>query len=46
VVFLGRRNVAGIESGTRLLVEGTIGTHGGHVAILNPQYRIIPDDPE
>lgn len=41
VVFLGRKEVAGIAPGARLVVEGMVGDHGGRVAILNPSYRII-----
>lgn len=41
VVFLGRKNVAGIAPGARLVVEGTVGEHRGRLAILNPEYRIL-----
>jgi hypothetical protein len=42
VVFLGRREVAGIHPGTRMAVEGMVGDHGGRMAILNPDYRLMP----
>jgi len=42
VVFLGRREVAGIHPGTRMVVEGMVGDHGGRMAILNPEYRLMP----
>jgi hypothetical protein len=42
VVFLGRRGIAGVDVGTRLLVEGTVGIHKGRLALLNPSYRILP----
>ena len=42
VVFLGRREVAGIHCGSHLVVEGTVGVHGGRLAILNPDYEIVP----
>jgi hypothetical protein len=42
VVFLGRREVAGIHPGTRMVVEGMVGDHGGRMAILNPDYRLMP----
>ena len=42
VVFLGRREVAGVHCGTELVVEGMVGEHGGRLAILNPDYEIIP----
>jgi len=41
VVFLGRRHVAGIHPGTRMVVEGMVGGHGGRLAILNPDYRLL-----
>jgi len=41
VVFLGRRKVAGIRPGTRLVVEGTVGSHDGHPAIVNPEYDFL-----
>ena len=41
VVFLGRRSVAGIQPGKYLLVEGTIGTHQGRLAVLNPRYEFL-----
>ena len=41
VVFLGRRQVAGIAPGAKIVVEGMVGDNGGRLAILNPQYRII-----
>ena len=41
VVFLGRRRVPGISVGTRLVVDGVVGEHHGHQAILNPTYEIL-----
>ena len=41
VVFLGRKHVAGIAPGARIVVEGMVGDHNGRLAILNPRYRII-----
>ncbi|MFI5041609.1 MAG: amino acid permease [Acidimicrobiales bacterium] len=41
VVFLGRRQVAGIAPGAKIVVEGMVGENGGRLAILNPEYRII-----
>jgi amino acid transporter len=41
VVFLGRRNVPGITTGTNLTVEGVVGSHMGQLAILNPTYEIV-----
>jgi len=41
VVFLGRREVAGIRPGTRLLARGIVGAHDGRLAILNPEYELL-----
>ncbi len=41
VVFLGRRSLAGIRSGTRIEATGTVGLHKARLAILNPRYRIL-----
>ncbi len=43
LVFLGRKHVAGLAPGVRLVAEGTVGEHGGKLAILNPLYRILPE---
>jgi amino acid transporter len=41
VVFLGRRALAGVETGTLLSVEGMVGVHKARLAILNPTYRLL-----
>jgi amino acid transporter len=41
VVFLGRRNIAGINVGTRMIVEGTVGVHQARLAIMNPSYQLL-----
>ncbi len=40
VVFLGRREVAGIRPGSRLVAEGILGAHQGRLALLNPDYEL------
>ena len=40
VVFLGRREIAGIGPGTQLAVSGMVGEHHGRLAILNPDYEV------
>ena len=40
VVFLGRRALAGVEVGTRMIVEGTVGVHKTRLAI-NPTYQLL-----
>jgi amino acid transporter len=41
LVFMGRRRIPGVELGTRLLVEGTVGSWKHRLAILNPDYELI-----
>jgi hypothetical protein len=43
IVFLGRKQVAGIATGVRLVAAGMVGDHGGRLAMLNPDYRILPE---
>lgn len=40
VVFFGRRNLAGVTTGTGIIVEGVVGEHRGKMAMLNPAYKI------
>jgi len=40
-VFLGRRRIAGITPGRRLLVEGVVGRHGPELQLYNPRYRLL-----
>ncbi len=40
IVFFGRRELPGVTTGTKLVVDGVIGEHRGKMAILNPQYEI------
>jgi RecG-like helicase len=42
VVFLGRRKVPGIHPGTTLAVEGRVGSYHDRLAILNPEYELLP----
>jgi hypothetical protein len=42
VVFLGRRQVAGVRPGCHLVAEGVVGAHDGRLAILNPVYELLP----
>ena len=43
VVFFGRRQIPGVTSGTRLVVDGVVGEHRGKMAMLNPAYEIRLD---
>ncbi len=40
VVFFGRRQLAGVSAGTKIIVDGVIGEHRGSMAMLNPAYEI------
>jgi hypothetical protein len=44
VVFLGRRQIAGIKPGTRLIVDSVVGEHRGRLALLTPSYEILADE--
>jgi amino acid transporter len=46
LVFLGRKHVAGLAPGVRVVAEGMVGDHGGRLAILNPAYRILSSGDE
>ncbi len=41
LVFLGRRSIAGLQSGTRLVAEGMVGKHKGKLAVINPSYELL-----
>jgi hypothetical protein len=40
LVWLGRRRIAGIEPGRRLIARGRVGVHFGRLAIYNPWYEL------
>jgi RecG-like helicase len=40
LVWLGRRRIAGVEPGRKLLARGRIGMHNGQRAIYNPWYEL------
>ena len=41
-VFLGRRKIAGITPGRKMIVEGMVGTHDKRHLIVNPFYTLLP----
>ena len=41
VVFLGRRALAGVDVGTKMSIEGTVGIHQNRLALLNPVYELL-----
>jgi amino acid transporter len=40
-VFLGRRELAGVNVGSRIELVGTAGVHQNRLAILNPSYQLL-----
>jgi amino acid transporter len=46
LVFLGRRAIAGLRVGTRLVAEGTVGRDRGRLTILNPSYELSSNGPD
>jgi len=40
LVWLGRRRIAGIEPGRRLVARGRVGVHDDRLAIYNPWYEL------
>lgn len=42
LVWLGRRQIAGIEPGRVVRVRGRIGRHDGHRVLYNPRYELLP----
>jgi RecG-like helicase len=40
LVWLGRRRIAGVEPGRKLLARGRVGLHNGQRAIYNPWYEL------
>lgn len=45
LVFLGRRRVAGLELGRRVVASGMVGQIRGYLAILNPTLELIAAEP-
>ncbi len=43
IVFFGRRQLSGVSTGSRLVVEGMVGEHRSTMAMLNPVYEIQID---
>ncbi len=41
VLFLGRRSIAGVGVGSKMVVEGTVGIHRARLALRNPVYRLL-----
>lgn len=41
-VFLGRRKVAGVTPGRRLVLEGVLAEDGNRLVVYNPVYTLLP----
>jgi len=41
VAFLGRRQIPGIEPGSRLVIEGTVSNRRGRLTVINPTYELL-----
>ena len=46
VAFLGRRQIAGLTPGSRIVVEGTVAELRGRVGMINPHYEFLADGHE
>jgi amino acid transporter len=44
-IFIGRKQIAGVRTGSQIVLTGTIGDRRGKLAILNPTYELlsVPD---
>ncbi len=42
IVWLGRRQITGIEPGRSLSVQGRIGEQEGQRVLFNPRYELLP----
>jgi amino acid transporter len=40
LVFLGRRSISGLRSGSTLIAEGMVGKHRGKLAMINPAFEL------
>lgn len=41
LVFLGRRSIGGLRSGSTLTAERMVGKHNGKLAMINPAYELL-----
>jgi RecG-like helicase len=42
VVWLGRRSIAGIEPGRKIIVSGRVSVNRGRPVLFNPKYELRP----
>lgn len=41
LVFLGRRSISGLHSGSSLRAQGMVGKHRGRLAMINPEFELL-----
>jgi RecG-like helicase len=41
VAFLGRRQIAGLVPGSRIVVDGTVTDRRGQLVMINPDYQFV-----
>jgi hypothetical protein len=46
VIWLGRRQIAGVEPGRRIRVYGMVTESEGNRAVFNPRYELVPKSHE
>lgn len=44
VIWLGRRSIPGVRLGSRLIVQGMIGSARDHLHVINPTYEFAPTE--
>ncbi len=42
VAFLGRRQIAGLAPGSRIVVDGTVTERRSQLVMINPEYEFLP----
>jgi len=42
VIWLGRREIPGVEAGRRIKVEGLVSVVDHHAVMYNPRYELVP----
>ncbi|MFP5347535.1 MAG: OB-fold nucleic acid binding domain-containing protein [Actinomycetes bacterium] len=45
VIWLGRREIAGISAGRRIKVEGLVAVRDGEAVMYNPKYELLTGQP-
>lgn len=46
MIWLGRREIAGIQCGRRLRAEGLVAVNDGRAVLYNPRYELLPGQGE